>query len=187
MPAPQISDLELEQVVKLGQATEMAKQQVADNGNMATETLLGDYNLTPDLNKLRTPLLPTAQDSVLNQAHNLNILSTVQTPLLGGENTPLMDVNNDKTRTSGGLILATPNVLFNTPFRTPSNDGKTPGRESVRGQFSDLPAGATPRRDQLNINSEDMLMDDPLTQVSYRFRLSPESEQKRCFSDSSVK
>ena len=170
LPAPQISDIELEQVVKLGQATEIAKQQVSENGTIATETLLGDYNLTPDLHKLRTPQLPLTQDSVLNQAHNLNILSTVQTPLLGGSNTPLMDVSNDKSRSVAGLIMSTPNTLFQTPYRTPitaQNDGITP---SVHGQSNDFNSGITPVRDRLNINSEDMLLDDQLKQVSKKKR-----------------
>ncbi|CAF0825245.1 unnamed protein product, partial [Didymodactylos carnosus] len=54
LSAPQISDIKLEQVVKLGQATEIAKQQVTETGTPATETLLGDYNLTPDLRTLST-------------------------------------------------------------------------------------------------------------------------------------
>jgi pre-mRNA-splicing factor CDC5/CEF1 len=154
-------------VVKLGQATEIAKQQVSENGTIATETLLGDYNLTPDLNKLRTPQLPTTQDSVLNQAHNLNVLSTVQTPLLGGANTPLMDVSNEKSRSAAGLIMATPNTLFNTPYRTPANaanEGTTPGISS-HGQSTDFNVGFTPVRDRLNINAEDMLLDDQIKQV----------------------
>ena len=165
LPAPQISDMELEQVVKLGQATEIAKQQVSESGTFATETLLGDYNLTPDLNRLRTPQLPNMQDSVLNQAHNLNVLSTVQTPLLGGANTPLMDVSNEKSRPAAGLIMATPNTLFNTPYRTPgnaNNQGATPG------QASEFSAGFTPVRDRLNINAEDMLLDDQMKQVRKR-------------------
>jgi pre-mRNA-splicing factor CDC5/CEF1 len=166
LPAPQISDIELEQVVKLGQATEIAKQQVSENGTIATETLLGDYNLTPDLNRIRTPQLPLMQDSVLNQAHNLNILSTVQTPLLGGSNTPLMDVSNEKSRSAAGLIMATPNTLYNTPYRTPAHgatDGTiTPG---IHGQTPDFNSGVTPVRDRLNINAEDMVFDDQLKQV----------------------
>lgn len=175
LPAPQISDRELEQVVKLGQATEIAKQQVAENGAFATDTLLGDYNLTPDLNKLRTPQMAASQDTILNQAHNLNVLSTVQTPLLGGSNTPLMDVSNEKSRPGGaGLSMTTPNTLFNTPFRTPVNannsDGKTP-TTTTTGRFNDLPTGMTPVRDQLSINNEDMLFDDQLKQREVKQQL----------------
>jgi len=172
LPAPQISDMELEQVVKLGQATEMAKQQVSENGTIATETLLGDYNLTPDLNKLRTPQLPIMQDSVLNQAYNLNVLSTAQTPLLGGSNTPLMDVSNEKSRSAGGLIMATPNTLYNTPYRTPTNannEGATPS--TVHGSTTDFNVGITPVRDRLNINTEEILFDDQMKQREVKQQL----------------
>ncbi|CAF1467415.1 unnamed protein product, partial [Adineta ricciae] len=138
---------------------------------IATETLLGDYNVTPDLNRLRTPQLPTTQDSVLNQAHNLNVLSTVQTPLLGGANTPLMDVSNEKSRSAGGLIMATPNTLFNTPYRTPSNAGKEGATPSVRSQGADFNAGITPVRDRLNINPEDLLFDDQVKQREIKQQL----------------
>ncbi|CAF1091738.1 unnamed protein product [Rotaria sordida] len=171
LPAPQISDMELEQVVKLGQATEIAKQKVSENGTTTTETLLADYNLTPDLNKIRTPQLPSTQDSVLNQALNLNILSTVQTPLLGESNTPLMDVSNEKSRTGAGLIMSTPNTLFDTPYRTPvntTNDGTT---SSIRGSSADFNSDSVSVRDQLNINAEEMLFDDQLKQHEVKQQL----------------
>ena len=172
LPAPQISDLELEQVVKLGQATENAKQQVFENGTVATETLLGDYNLTPDLNRIRTPQLPTMQDSVLNQAHNLHILSTSQTPLLGGQNTPLMDVSNEKTKSgSSGHIMATPNTLFQSPFRTPSNAANGGTTPSVSSKTSDFHSDSTPARDRLNINADDMPFDDQLRQREVKQQL----------------
>jgi pre-mRNA-splicing factor CDC5/CEF1 len=171
LPAPQISDMELEQVVKLGQATEIAKQQVSENGTIATETLLGDYNLTPDLNRIRTPQLPLMQDSVLNQAHNLNILSTVQTPLMGGSNTPLMDVSNEKSRSAAGLIMSTPNTLFNTPYRTPINTINTEPTPSIHSSSTDFNSGITPVRDRLNINAEDMVFDDQLKQREVKQQL----------------
>lgn len=163
LPAPQISDQELEQVVKLGNATESAKKEVSETGTTATVTLLGDYNLTPDINRIRTPQLPTNQDSILNQAHNLNVLNNVQTPLLGGSNTPLMDVSNEGGRGGAGLIQATPNTLFQTPSRTPTtaNQIATPTINRGSNEFS---TGATPMRDQLNINAEEMLYDDQVKQ-----------------------
>jgi pre-mRNA-splicing factor CDC5/CEF1 len=50
LPAPQISDIELEQIVKFAQATETAKQQASVNGTIVTETLLGDYHSISDSN-----------------------------------------------------------------------------------------------------------------------------------------
>jgi pre-mRNA-splicing factor CDC5/CEF1 len=50
LPTPQISDIELEQIVKFAQATETAKQRASVNGTIVTETLLGDYHSTSDSN-----------------------------------------------------------------------------------------------------------------------------------------
>ncbi len=48
LPIPQISDLELEQVVKLGQTSEYARQQVEESGTPFTGQLLVNYTVTPD-------------------------------------------------------------------------------------------------------------------------------------------
>jgi hypothetical protein len=71
-----------------------------------------------------------------------------------------MDVSNEKSRSTAGLIMSTPNTLFNTPYRTPAsaiNDGTQPG---IHGQSTGFNSGITPVRDQLSINTEDMLFDD---------------------------
>ena len=68
LPAPQISDTELEEVVKVGQASEYARQQAEEAGipDGASQTLLSDYGggLTSS-HGLRTPRTPAAQDTVL--------------------------------------------------------------------------------------------------------------------------
>jgi len=49
-----------------------------------------------------------------------------------------MDVSNEKYRSTAGLIMSTPNTLFNTPYRTPAsaiNDGTQPG---IHGQSTEL-------------------------------------------------
>lgn len=55
LPAPQISDLELEEVVKLGLASEQARQQAEEAGSTQTVTgqLLGNYQITPDISRDR--------------------------------------------------------------------------------------------------------------------------------------
>ena len=67
MPAPQISDAELEEVVKVGQASEYARQQAEEAGiqNGASQTLLSDYNTLQNVNSLRTPRTPATQDNIL--------------------------------------------------------------------------------------------------------------------------
>jgi hypothetical protein len=55
LPAPQISDQEMEQIVKLGRHSEAARDSVVDAAAArASDTLLSDYAVTPG-SALRTP------------------------------------------------------------------------------------------------------------------------------------
>lgn len=66
LPEPQISDVELEQVVKLGRASEAAKEIASESGSRASQTLLSDYSLTNSQTILRTPRTPApATDKIL--------------------------------------------------------------------------------------------------------------------------
>merc|ERR1712026_118605 len=60
LPSPQISDSELEQIVKLGKASEAARDGVVDGESVrASDTLLQDYTVTPS-SAMRTPRTPMA-------------------------------------------------------------------------------------------------------------------------------
>lgn len=59
LPEPQISDQEMHQVVKLGRASEVAKEVVAESGVETTDTLLNDYTVTPQA--ASTPRTPAPQ------------------------------------------------------------------------------------------------------------------------------
>ena len=63
-----------QQVVKVGQASEYARQQAEETGaqNGASQALLQDYSLTPSAAHLRTPRTPATQDNVL-QVYYLNV------------------------------------------------------------------------------------------------------------------
>eukprot|EP01027_Heterolobosea_sp_BB2_P010039 GEZU01014776.1.p1 GENE.GEZU01014776.1~~GEZU01014776.1.p1 ORF type:complete len:798 (-),score=239.01 GEZU01014776.1:108-2501(-) len=143
LPAPQVSDAELEEIAKMGNAAESAKNTQSSSGSKATQKLLADYKATPAPTPLRTPRTPAATDTILLEAQNLAALTTQSTPLVGGANTPLNQTFGD----FGGItprktVQATPNPLA-TPMRTPGAIGATP-----RG-------GATPAiRDELHINDE---------------------------------
>nr|SVE79992.1 EOG090X02CC [Daphnia magna]SVE80619.1 EOG090X02CC [Daphnia magna]SVE81189.1 EOG090X02CC [Daphnia magna]SVE82387.1 EOG090X02CC [Daphnia magna] len=162
LPEPQISDRDLEQVVKLGRASEAAQDAARETGQRVSDTLLADYSLTQS-GGLRTPRTPApAMDKILQEAQNLMALTHVETPLMGGTNAPL--INPDfagATPSKDGV--ATPNTLLSTPFRTPSGaaGSATPGMLSItsgatpRAGVQSLP-GATPLvRDKLNINPEE--------------------------------
>jgi len=171
LPAPQISDQELEEVVKLGQASEYARQQAEESGTPFTGGLLGDYTVTPDLSKLRTPMPGPGQDSLITEAQNLMALQNIETPLKGGLNTPLHE-SDFSGATPRPRIIQTPNTMFQTPLRTPAGEvHATPSRTpaaSVNGS-----AGETPLRDKLSINSDDAFFnyDDKLKKRDLRERL----------------
>ncbi|XP_071957167.1 cell division cycle 5-like protein [Antedon mediterranea] len=161
LPSPQITDQELEEVVKLGQASEAARQ-LAEEGGGASKTLLSDYSMTPGPGNLRTPKTPAQHDNVLQEAQNILALQNVDTPLKGGINTPLHE-SDFRGVTPQRSATQTPNTAFTTPFRTPSHgpEGGTPrmGMTPRSGKVSGQTPQQTPVRDRLNINTEDAMED----------------------------
>jgi pre-mRNA-splicing factor CDC5/CEF1 len=72
LPEPQITDGELEQVVKLGKASQAAKEAASETGTLASQTLLNDYSLSNASTALRTPRTPaSATDKILQVRHSL--------------------------------------------------------------------------------------------------------------------
>ena len=162
LPEPQISDRDLENVVKLGRASEAAQDAARESGNRVSDALLADYSITQSA-ALRTPRTPApATDKILQEAQNLMALTHCDTPLAGGANAPLVNPDFGGAAPSSGA-LATPNTLLTTPFRTPKD---APGIPGTPGMLS-ITSGTTPRtgaampgatplmRDKLNINLED--------------------------------
>ncbi|XP_030604478.1 cell division cycle 5-like protein [Archocentrus centrarchus] len=169
LPAPQISDAELEEVVKLGVASEVARQaaEESESGNSASSTLLSEYSVTNTMaTGLRTPRTPAAQDRIMQEAQNLMALTNIDTPLKGGLNTPLHESDFSGV-TPQRQQIQTPNTVLSTPFRTPGpgqgSEGMTPqagGAITPRvGGTPGLTPGRTPLRDKLNINTEEQLAD----------------------------
>lgn len=69
LPAPQISDSELEEVAKLGMNSESTRLLAEDMGETetATQELLTSYSVTPINQQIaaRTPRTPASQDVIL--------------------------------------------------------------------------------------------------------------------------
>uniref|UniRef100_A0A8C9YX20 CDC5 cell division cycle 5-like (S. pombe) n=1 Tax=Sander lucioperca TaxID=283035 RepID=A0A8C9YX20_SANLU len=154
LPTPQISDAELEEVVKLGVASEVARQaaEESESGSSASSALLSEYSVTNAMSTgLRTPRTPAAQDRILQEAQNLMALTNIDTPLKGGLNTPLHESD---------FSGVTPQ---RQQIQTPNTDGMTPqavGALTPRGAVTPgLTPLRTPLRDKLNINSEEQLAD----------------------------
>ncbi|KAL3315402.1 CDC5 cell division cycle 5-like protein [Cichlidogyrus casuarinus] len=126
LPAPQISDSELENLIKVGQANENALRLASMEENelsaTATAALLSEYNESVNMSNIvqRTPLLP--QDSLLQEAQNLMALQNTQTPLKGGENAPIPDSAIQCGLKPVATPTATPNVALASQilgFKTP--------------------------------------------------------------------
>ncbi|KAJ0013884.1 hypothetical protein Pint_20405 [Pistacia integerrima] len=165
LPAPQISDHELEEIAKMGYASDLlAGNEELSEGSGATRALLANYAQTPQqgMTPLRTPQRTPAGkgDAIMMEAENLARLRESQTPLLGGEN-PELHPSDFSGVTPKKREIQTPNPML-TPSATPGGVGLTPriGMTPSRDgySFGVTPKG-TPIRDELHIN-EDMDMHD---------------------------
>ncbi|KAK1583283.1 hypothetical protein Q3G72_022459 [Acer saccharum] len=164
LPAPQISDHELEEIAKMGYASDLAGSEELTEGSEATRALLANYSHTPQLGMtpLRTPQRTPAGkgDAIMMEAENLARLRESQAPLLGGDN-PELHPSDFSGVTPKKRDIQTPNPML-TPLSTPGGVGLTPrtGMTPARDGYS---LGATPKgtpiRDELHIN-EDMDMHD---------------------------
>ncbi|KNA17490.1 hypothetical protein SOVF_079390 [Spinacia oleracea] len=160
LPPPQISDQELEEIARMGYASDLlvGNQELAE-GSGATHALLANYSQTPrqGMTPMRTPQRTPAGkgDAIMMEAENLARLRESQTPLLGGDN-PELHPSDFSGVTPKKRDVQTPNPML-TPSATPGGAGLTPriGMTPSRdgSSFGMTPKG-TPIRDELRINEE---------------------------------
>ncbi|KDN51356.1 hypothetical protein K437DRAFT_273005 [Tilletiaria anomala UBC 951] len=172
LPAAQVGDSELEEIVKLGQAGDRARDLVAD-GSETSEGLLGDYSALERAKQARTPRTAPEEDVVMREARNLRNMTTAQTPLLGDANAILLQGTGHEGAAPRASVIQTPNPLL-TPAQRAARGilpGQTPlmTRDGVlatpyTGAGSVATTGAsvvgqtpmrTPFRDSLGVNAED--------------------------------
>jgi pre-mRNA-splicing factor CDC5/CEF1 len=162
LPPPQISDHELEEIAKMGNAGDPGFTEELGEGITATRTLLGSYSQTPRLGMtpLRTPQRTPAGkgDAIMMEAENLARLRESQTPLLGGDNPDLYPSDfsgvTPRKEIQSPNPMATPLASFG-PGATP-RIGMTPSRD---GHNFGLNPKGTPFHDELRINEEVELQD----------------------------
>ncbi|XP_042453169.1 cell division cycle 5-like protein [Zingiber officinale] len=163
LPAPQISGQELEEIAKMGHASDLllANEELTE-GSSATRTLLANYSQTP--RQGITPLcIPQRTpggkgNTVMMEAENLARLRESQTPLLGGEN-PVLHPSDFYCVTPRKREIQTPNPIA-TQSATPG-PGVTPtfGMTPRDGYSFGMTPKETPFRDELHIN-EDLEVQD---------------------------
>lgn len=153
MPAPSVSDVELEKVSKLAKEHMMDHDAIASMngaaagaGGSATDALLGDYTDRPLPTPMRTPLSTvsgiSSREMLMREASNLRMIERGQTPLLGESNPMLMEGG---AGTGAGLKQSSNTLGSATPM--PSEDTAT----GVDGIGNQTPMTLAPR-DQLGLN-----------------------------------
>ncbi|KAM7218163.1 pre-mRNA splicing factor component domain containing protein [Rhypophila decipiens] len=153
LPAPQVGEGELDEIVKMGMIGERANNMARETDNDATRGLVNNYTALNTNQPIRTPMAPAQEDHIANEIRNIRALTETQSSLLGGENTPLHEGAGSTGFDSVAprkQVMATPNPLA-TPLRSGMNGvGATP-----------LRAGQTPMRtprDNFALNAADKEM-----------------------------
>ena len=152
LPAPQVGETELEEIVKLGMIGERAGRLAGEGENEATKGFIGNYSGMVGSTPIRTPRAPPQEDYIANEIRNIRAFTETQSSLLGGENTPLHE-GNESTGFEGIAprkhVMATPN-----PMATPLRQG---GANGVAATPLRNGPGATPLRtprDNMAINKD---------------------------------
>lgn len=139
LPAPQVSEGEMEDIIKMGMAGDKATKMSGDEET--TKGLIGNYTSIVGQTPIRTPRAPPEEDHIANEIRNIRALTETQSSLLGGENTPLHE-GGSSTGFDGitprKQQIFTPNPMA-TPFRQANAVGVTPIGSGVA-------PGATPLR-----------------------------------------
>ncbi|RSL86020.1 Pre-mRNA-splicing factor cef-1 [Fusarium floridanum] len=164
LPSPQVSEGELEDIVKMGKMGEAANLRARESENDATRGLVNTYSTLNSNAPIRTPKAPEQEDHIANEIRNIRALNETKSALLGGENTPLHE-GASSTGFDGitprKQTISTPNPLA-TPLRGPDGVGATPRRP-----------GQTPLRtprDTLALNQDDGMSMTSATPRDIRMR-----------------
>ncbi|KAF1364673.1 hypothetical protein EJ07DRAFT_171639 [Lizonia empirigonia] len=151
LPAPQVGEAEMEDIVKMGMLGERA---VTGSGsdNMATQGLVGNYSSIVSSTPIRTPMAPKEEDTIANEARNARLRTETQSALLGGDNP---DFEEDEAPASLSAPSTRHQIVTPNPLATPYRQGAVGATPLRQGP------GATPLRtprDTLRLNGEDGTM-----------------------------
>ncbi|KAI7305044.1 Pre-mRNA-splicing factor [Hortaea werneckii] len=152
LPAPQVSEGELEDIVKMGMSGERASTLAEGSENENTRGLIGNYqNQMVGATPIRTPRAPQEEDRIANELRNARARTETQSALFGGDNNEMVEdsaTTGYQGVTPSQKAAATPN-----PMATPFHQGMANGAGATpRGP------GATPMRtprDNFRLNEND--------------------------------
>uniref|UniRef100_A0A7S0WNZ6 Uncharacterized protein n=1 Tax=Chlamydomonas leiostraca TaxID=1034604 RepID=A0A7S0WNZ6_9CHLO len=141
LPAPQVSETELEQIARMSTEALLDEEMMEGAGGDATRGLLGQYGPTPArfASALPTPVRTAPSgDRILMEAQNLAKLQNLTTPLMGGEN-PDLNPSDFSGVTPRPTVAATPNPL--AVAMTPGAGAGAAGMSVRRGAAGTAIAG----------------------------------------------
>lgn len=133
LPAPQVSEQELQKLVKLGVSGEAARTLLESGNETPANFLLGNQSSIPSRIPTRTPRIASNIDSLKQEARNMRAMDEAQTPLLGQS---LEIEGNVDFAATPKLNVATPNLIA--------------GRMTPSSAFG---RSGTPMRDIMGINT----------------------------------
>ncbi|KAG9768570.1 Pre-mRNA-splicing factor cef1 [Exophiala dermatitidis] len=172
LPAPQVSENELEEIVKMGMAGERAVRAVGEEDG-DDRGLISNYNNMIGATPIRTPRAPAQEDHIANEIRNIRALTETQSSLLGGENAPLHE-GSSSTGFDGiaprRQDLVTPNPMA-TPFRQAGPGGQLPGATPLRTPRDNLTINEKGERQMVAQTPRDMRLAENAVRNSLRAKL----------------
>jgi len=175
LPAPQVSESELEEIVKMGMAGDRAVK-AAGQDESNGRGLVSNYQAMVGATPIRTPQAPAQEDHIANEIRNIKALTETQSSLLGGENTPLHE-GSASTGFDGiaprRLQMVTPNPMA-TPFRPAGalGGGGGPGATPLRTPRDHFAINEHGERQLVPQTPRDFRLADNATRQSLRAKLS---------------
>jgi pre-mRNA-splicing factor CDC5/CEF1 len=149
LPEPQVTEQDLESIVKMGVSGEMARSMVT-GAETPSDNLLGEYHSIDAPTPMRTArtITGTGDASIKSMARNLKALSSAQTPLLG------QDINLEgdlEFATPLKTIPSTPNPLAERIEKTPLRDLMGINTPRINSFDNDTPRALPPKVASLNL------------------------------------
>ncbi|KAL2853440.1 hypothetical protein BJY01DRAFT_232211 [Aspergillus pseudoustus] len=152
LPSPQVSESEMEDIIKMGMAGDKASKLAGDEDG--TRGLMGNYSAIVGGTPIRTPRAPPEEDHIANEIKNIRALTETQSSLLGGENTPLHE--GGSSTGFDGIAPRRQAIVTPNPMATPFRQGGAVGATPIPGAIG---PGATPMRtprDHFALNNQEI-------------------------------
>ena len=169
LPAPQVSDAEMEDIVKMGMSGERAVRASGEDDR----GLVSQYGNSVGVTPLRTPRAPAQEDHIANSIRDIRALTETQSSLLGGENTPLHE-GAESTGFDGiqprSNQMVTPNPMA-TPYRQAGPNGAGPGATPLRTPRDNYALNELDQRALVVQTPKDVRMSENATRQALRAKL----------------